>query len=862
MSFKPFKISIRESRGFSRKSEPISLGIPIPYGQLFNAKELVLTSQGGKLLIADSRKLAFWPDGSIRWLLMDGLVSVGADERLCLNLCRQPASDLSAPEMVIRKSKSNISVNTGAAIFCIGTAPHLQIFKWIQPKGNDYIKLSGPSIALTDAAGQRWIPVMEQYQIEHDTAVKKVIRISGRFGRKHQWLGLHFDVRIHFFAGLSRVRVDLSIKNPYAAIRRGGGWDLGDPHSIYFKDISFYTIPETKTHLSGCYTVDLMKSVIPCRKETVVFQSSSGGKAWRSGNHKNSKNQIPLKFCGFKVFEEGNTVKSGERAEAIGAVKVGKFWISMACQDFWQNFPKAMKIGPTGICLGLFPDCHGDPFELQPGEQKLHTFYLSFDQEPLTPLCGMMAPLIPVLYSRAMVRGMNSPKPVDIHHPPYDNLIQSVLEGPQSFNTKNEQVDEFGWRNFGDVWADHESIYSETPIISHYNNQYDLIKGLVIQFLRTGDTRWFEMAKCMGDHVVDIDIYHTDLDKPQFNKGMFWHTDHHLDAATATHRTISLDHRVHKPPGSFGGGPAPDHNYTTGLLLLYWLTGETRYSEAVLSLTENIIHCINAPNSFSEMAFDWAKLLARKVRGYKTVGYEDIFRYNGPSRVSGNSLNTLMDAFLLTSDPLYLAYAEDLVQRCVSLEDDFDAMNLKDAERRWMYTIFLQALGRYLEVKHQFGQRDPGFSFAQKVLLRYASWMAEHESPYLSRPDKLKLPTETWAAQDIRKADIFAYAAGHTNGPERELFKEKSRYFLDYALSELASFDTWYFTRPMTIVLTNGMPSLSLLYNKFEMDFPKNASGLSEVRKSLIKNMILRNLKNFSLKKELKWVQIQLRSIW
>ena len=63
--------------------------------------------------------------------------------------------------------------------------------------------------------------------------------------------------------------------------------------------------------------------------------------------------------------------------------------------------------------------------------------------------------------------------------------------------TEREVIDEYGWRHFGDVWADHETAYYDgpRPVISHYNNQYDVLQGFLIQFLLSGDVRWWELGR-------------------------------------------------------------------------------------------------------------------------------------------------------------------------------------------------------------------------------------------------------------------------------------------------------------------------------------------------------------------------------
>ena len=52
--------------------------------------------------------------------------------------------------------------------------------------------------------------------------------------------------------------------------------------------------------------------------------------------------------------------------------------------------------------------------------------------------------------------------------------------------------DEYAWRHFGDLYADHEAVRrrAETPLVVHYNNHYDVIHGAIFQYLRRGNNRW------------------------------------------------------------------------------------------------------------------------------------------------------------------------------------------------------------------------------------------------------------------------------------------------------------------------------------------------------------------------------------
>ena len=137
--------------------------------------------------------------------------------------------------------------------------------------------------------------------------------------------------------------------------------------------------------------------------------------------------------------------------------------------------------------------------------------------------------------------------------------------------------------------------------------------------------------------------------------------------------------------------------------------------------------------------------------------------YHGPGRGSGNSLNALIDAHRLTGDARFLEKAEQIIRRAVHPQQDIAALNLPDVER-WFYTMFLQSLGKYLDYRAELGRLDACYAYARETLLHFARWMAEHEHPYLEKPEVLEFPTETWAAQDMRKSEVFKYAALHAAG--------------------------------------------------------------------------------------------------
>jgi hypothetical protein len=137
--------------------------------------------------------------------------------------------------------------------------------------------------------------------------------------------------------------------------------------------------------------------------------------------------------------------------------------------------------------------------------------------------------------------------------------------------------------------------------------------------------------------------------------------------------------------------------------------------------------------------------------------------YHGPGRGVANASLALLHAHRVTGDARFADKAEALVRRVIHPDDDIASLHLLEVERRWSYTVCLQALGRYLWV-HEARGTDARWNYARACLLHYARWMAEHEYCYLDKPEVLEFPTETWAAQDIRKSEVRSGGLARADG--------------------------------------------------------------------------------------------------
>ena len=783
----PVRVSGDDRAQFDRRGEPVSLGVPFPRGAVASGESWSLIKDGGKSLPVQTTILDRWGDGSVRWMLADFQADVSAGHTSNYSLVNLPFP--ASTPLTLTHSPAGLAVNTGAAQFVLPQTGGVAIAR---VEVDDRIALTDLTVTADDSEGRHYRLEIRQSSVLRSGPLTAIVRHDGDLVAADGTAWLASTVTLQFHAGLGAVRVEVSCTNPRAAVHPDGIWDLGDPGSVLIRDLSVTMRPPQG---AGRVTasLDRHQPMSSAGDRFEVYQDSSGGANWQSVNHVNRLGQVPTAFRGFRAQVDGSEA-SGLRATPVASLHSGDSRLTIAMPHFWELFPKALKVA-EGVCeVGVLPRQFSDSHELQGGETTTFAFMLAAGDDPVSaePLAWARSPLTvtidPDVYRRAGLWA-----PIAIGSPAtreqYDALVHSVIAGDSPFSERREVIDEFGWRHFGEIYADHESI-SHPGLVSHYNNQYDAIAGMASRFMQTGDTRWSAAMRELAAHVTDIDLYRTTHDRAAYNGGYFWHTQHHVAAGTGTHRSYS------RLSVSSGGGPSAEHNYTTGLTLHHFMTGCLRSRAAVLQLADWVLDMDDGRKS----RFHW---IDRGDTGLASGTRSTDF--HGPGRGAGNSINALLDAHRLSGEARYLEKADALVARCVHPDDDQDAMQLLDAENRWSYTVFLQVLSKYLDYRADRGLIDARYSFAREVLLRYAVWMSRSERPYLERPEGLEHPTETWAAQDIRKAAVFEAAARHAaEETDRAMFLERATFFFDYSVNSLRDAPTGRLARPLVLMMTYG----------------------------------------------------------
>ncbi|MFO1000034.1 MAG: hypothetical protein U0936_06845 [Planctomycetaceae bacterium] len=737
------------SRKTSALNVPVVAGICVPKGQLKSPADGHIDGFTNRVN-AQFEVLNRWHDGSVRWLLTSFLAPevTGVARPLNVVACEQ-ANEANTDQPSAAPSGTSVAVKFVAGEIRL----HMRDLN-SDPPAERTIRLLP---RLGDTCGDELPLQLDDIRTEVSGPVRQVFLVCLRV---QTMPSVTLQIRLTQWTTAGLLQVETRIRNTRRAVHKGGLWDLGDTGSFLFRslELSLHSdeVPaNARTHWKARRDSEVRTTI----SEVFIRQFGSGEKHWSSTNHLSADETSAVQTRGFEASCDTGVLR-GYQAEPALLLEGDGSTLAIAVPEFWQQFPGSVAAAMGSLDVGLFPVLPEVTHELQGGEQKTRSFWIStyknnadvnhldwaFDAPRLlqSPKSVRTTNAIPWFTGEVLSSELNSQRTLNSEVSSstvvsrFANYLNSATSGNFSIDARRASIDEYGWRNFGDVPADHEQTHyaGSNTVVSHYNNQFDMIFGATLQLAATGDLKWFDLLDPLARHVMDIDIYHTSEDRAAFNGGLFWHTDHYVDAKLSTHRTYSRQNQ--KPGHAYGGGPSCEHNYTTGLLHYYFLTGNTEARETVLSLADWVIQMDDGNNTI------FGLLDSGPTGAASATVFDD---FHGPGRGAGNSINALLDAWLLTSSERYLTKLDELIRRCVNPQQSPGDLHLLDAEGYWSYTVFLNAMGRYLIAKRDAELFDGMYAFARDVMKTYGRWMAMHERRTLDRPEDYPVSTEAWAAR-------------------------------------------------------------------------------------------------------------------
>lgn len=835
------QLSILESVGGANEMQLVTAAIPFAKGDVIEIDSLLLIDESNVQCLYNAHVTQYWQDGSIKWCVIEFSCSWKKNQKKLFYLVNNIISKVVKNNAIsIIENQNDIDINYQYGHYKL----NVLLGQLNNNSGITYSLI--PRLLGQNEAWKQCSPIWK-YEIQQRDPNKVQIELSNKYsdGSKESTVTLVFTFRTYF----PGVQITVSLHNQGAAQHKNGLWDLGDSGSIVFQRFS----------LELEFADNCKKELIEANKTQEIqehlelVQYSSGGDNWNSSNHILANGTVPFKHKGFHQKIDGQ-LYVGERNESKIHLSKNNDGLLIFLEKFWQNFPVAYLIKDLTLSIDLFANVDY-LHELQGGEQKTHNIWISPD------IGGAIlgAEIIHATLSLDYIADTESFYMLNKNaskEKSFSQLINLGLISERNFFEKRELSDEYGWRNFGDIFADHETIgeKGKNVRVSHYNNQYDPLYGFIRQYVLSGNHKWFELAGDLAQHIVDIDCYKTVLDRDEYNWGLFWHTDHYLDAKTSSHRTFSALHESAYEGYTSGGGPGGQHCYTTGLTFHYLITGNESSKQAVINMARWMSFVFNGSDSL------FATLFAIKKSG--NHGAKNIITGSYPfDRGTANLMVTLQNAWHLTDDYSYIESIQTIILDSIHPLDNISERGLDNIEKTWFYTVFLQALISYLELKEQLSQLDPYFYYARDSLLHYANWMLLNESPYLDKAEQLEFPNNTWTAQDIRKADIMMAASYYSNHKNKE-YKEWANTMYSYIKNKISLCETKDTSRILAILMQND--GLGDFYSKESVQF--NPIGTYTIRKSPFKyvkvtQLLFKSIFTFSLKCELTWLKFRFARI-
>ncbi len=706
---------VRETAGVGRTAAPVTSGVPVPEAVgLVDLSRLRLLDASGDPVPAAFTATARWGTGPedasapVRWLQVDFQASVGSGGAAVFRLSDSGGPPPALPDLTVTDGAGSVTVDTGE-------------LRFVADRGDGSVSLDGTNLLLqaTGPDGTRYTATgPASVEVTADTPMRAAVRVEGSLRSTSGSDLLDYTARYWLYAGLPELRLALTVENntPCPLVDSGqiDCYDIGSAGSVDFDDVSL-VIPASLAEYtfageSATFTGSL-------DGELVISQDSSGTTGWDTyaplrdwdGNPLDARPRMQayVTFRGYRATLDGERIDHGDHAPGAAAAAGPAGGWSVLVPRFWESYPKALRLAPDGIEIGLFPDEFGPggyAFTLRPGEHVTHEVLLARDGSQSLLGDPLMAAAPAAWYAGSGAAGLLALPGAD--WPDYEEYLAAQLDPAPTYRPDMNWYSDlpaaiadtefYGVFDYGDWPIDYEG-YGVAPI----NLKYDANGGAWLQWLRGGDARWFDLAVAANRHLADIDVLHTLHSPRHWSDGIvFGHSYHDEEGFSNPHRNYGGNH-----PDTMAG--------VEGMLLTYYLTGWEKAYESAIEVADCIEYRLHNDESLCGYFPDCSG------EGY-ALGWGI---HDDGERPAANSLKIAVDAFRATGEGRYLAVARALVD----WSDAADQPYIGGAGgggylKPWMLGLYLRALGGYLEMADEFGVDAPA---ARDSYLAYADFLAE-----------------------------------------------------------------------------------------------------------------------------------------
>jgi hypothetical protein len=552
----------------SFENEHVRLGIPFPEGMVkdLNGRAGLAVEQSD----FQTRVLKNWPDGSVKWALVEFLASVrkGSKKEKVI----RKGNGVSLGRSLATEQHQSIWVDTGPLQVAI-KKKGFNIFDRVIVDGKEILDIgNSKGIVLTKQDGTEILSATcrnSNVFIEENGPVKATVRADGFLCSGTDEL-LSYTMRLFFYKGNRNVSVQFTIKNA----------SKNNVRHVYMKSLDLHSkLINDGNSRAAFLTHNGLKS-LGLKDGTVNFYQAVSGFPWRSDGDSfyyhgpispdyKRERQRGYKQEGYWVWQDNKIVFEGKRNQYpdLGFVDIfdsNGSGVTAGIRYMAGHWPKALKADVSGnLTVSLWPEENEEGYWIRFGSHNtfevLYSFHSKIPKYPTIEVKRFQYPLI----ARAPIDWYN--KNVEGIYPLYSFV---------SFSDEKNIANKLGIK-YKIGWRKPKFKVRRYHYWGHgaFTNQHDFARIALVNFLRddrsllkAGES--YLLAESMFNYYADWATYHSD--DYDYSKRQFRPKENNEKASLAK---VVFEW---------------EHQHWYGMPLYYYMTGDERIREAILDLGDYI----------------------------------------------------------------------------------------------------------------------------------------------------------------------------------------------------------------------------------------------------------------------------------
>ena len=292
--------------------------------------------------------------------------------------------------------------------------------------------------------------------------MRATVRIDGSVGPpRHPSLLL--TARVQFVAGSAAVRVAVTLRNIKRAHHHGGIWELGDAGSVYLRDVSLRLAIAGRHHARRLRAGARGGPAVAgrCRWSSTRIQAAASN--WQHRRARRSARRDSVHLPRLPPAERRPPRRRAAGDAAADGARTPRAWSASRSSISGRTGRRPLRSSPTRSIWRLFPGHTRE--RTRAAGRRTEDAPLHADLRRRCVLAGRAVLGPGPASARRRRRGIaRAAPPARLH-------VRRTRCGISSWSTppsrvpircerKREAIDEYGWRHFGDLYADHENAFS------------------------------------------------------------------------------------------------------------------------------------------------------------------------------------------------------------------------------------------------------------------------------------------------------------------------------------------------------------------------------------------------------------------